>query len=119
MSDVRQGEIIGPTGTDPKDEAKVRKGFWPTVRRAARQIPFMHDVVAAYFCAIDTATPLRVRGTIFGALLYFVTPLDAVADFIPFIGFGDDAAILLATLKLVSDHITEAHYERARRALAD
>jgi uncharacterized membrane protein YkvA (DUF1232 family) len=118
MSEVRQGEILGPD-LDPRAEAKVRRGFWPTVRRAARQIPFMHDVVAAYFCAVDPNTPLKVRGTILGALVYFVSPVDAVLDFIPLVGFGDDAAILIATIKLVADHITDEHRAKAARALAD
>ena len=117
MSDVRQGEILGPETIDPKDEAKLSRGFWPAVRRAARQIPFMHDVVAAYFCATDPKTPLRVRAALFAPLLYFVAPLDAVPDLIPLIGFGDDAAILLGVIKLLSDHITPAHRARAEAAL--
>ncbi len=29
-----------------------------------------------------------------GAVLYFLNPIDAVADFLPFIGFSDDIAVL-------------------------
>lgn len=119
MSDVRHGEILAPKSVDPMDEARIRKRFWPTVRRAARQIPFMNDVAAAYYCATDAATPFRVRATLVGALVYFVTPFDAVLDFIPLIGFGDDASVLLAAITMVATHITPAHRDRARKALAD
>ena len=47
----------GKTG----DEADVREKFWTTARKAARHIPFMEDVVAAYYCALDKNTPLRAK----------------------------------------------------------
>jgi len=39
------------------------------------------------------------------ALLYFVTPLDAIADFIPFLGFADDLALITAVLASISGDI--------------
>ncbi|WP_205648824.1 DUF1232 domain-containing protein [Acuticoccus kandeliae] len=115
------GEVLGPEAetVDPDDEAKVRRKFWPTLKKAARHIPFTQDVVAAYYCAIDPAVPLRVRGTLLGALLYFVTPLDAVPDFILGLGFTDDATVLLGAITLVAAHITTEHRQRAEKALAD
>ena len=110
------GEILGP---DEKDEAKVRKNFWATVKRAARNIPFMEDVVAAYFCAMDPATPARVRGILIGALAYFVLPLDVVPDALLGIGFTDDAGVLTAAIAMVAAHITDAHRRAAKDALAD
>jgi uncharacterized membrane protein YkvA (DUF1232 family) len=53
------------------------------------------------------------------ALAYFVLPIDTVPDFLVGIGFGDDAAILLATITLVRAHITPIHIAAARRVLAD
>ncbi|MGO8147990.1 hypothetical protein AB9F42_34925, partial [Rhizobium leguminosarum] len=32
-------------------EKTVRQKFWPTFRRAVRQIPFSRDVVAGFYCA--------------------------------------------------------------------
>ena len=121
MSDVRHGEILGPDGEsiDAGAEAKIRRRFWPTLRKAARHVPFMNDVVAAYYCALDGAVPLRVRATLIGALLYFVTPFDAIPDFLLGIGFSDDVTVLLGAITLVASHITDEHRERARKALAD
>ncbi|MDT9546563.1 MAG: DUF1232 domain-containing protein [Chlorobium sp.] len=39
------------------------------------------------------------------ALLYFVAPLDAIADFIPFLGFADDLALITAVLASISGDI--------------
>ena len=53
------------------------------------------------------------------ALAYFVLPLDAVADFLPLLGFADDAAVLAAAISEVAGSINERHREKARAALAD
>ncbi|NTW82204.1 MAG: DUF1232 domain-containing protein [Chlorobiaceae bacterium] len=36
------------------------------------------------------------------ALVYFVSPVDAISDFLPVIGFTDDAAVLLAVLSSIN-----------------
>ena len=114
--DIKYGEILGPEDDDVR-ERKVRRGFWKTFRRAARHIPFSDELVAGYFAATDPQTPGRVRTLLFGALAYFVLPLDMIPDFLAGIGFSDDATVLLATLAMVRAHIKPEHREAARRAL--
>jgi uncharacterized membrane protein YkvA (DUF1232 family) len=120
MPDVLFGEILEPT---PDEEQKrsdsVRRKFWSTFRKAARYIPFSEDLVAAYFCALDPATPHRVRLVLLGALGYFIMPIDAIPDFIAGIGFSDDVTVLLAAIAMVRSHITADHRQAARRALQD
>lgn len=119
MEEVKIGEILSP-GSDDDDrhrEQRVRDRFWRTARRAARQVPFMEDVVAGYYCALDRDTPTRVRGTLLAALAYFILPLDMVPDFLVGFGFTDDVAVLMAALNAVRSHITPAHRLAAQRAL--
>ena len=121
MDDVKIGEILEPGDEDTRQrrERRVRDKFWTTARRAARQVPFMEDVVAAYYCAFDLNTPHRVRGILLAALGYFVLPLDGLPDFLAFVGFSDDIAVLAAVLAAIRAHITPAHYAAARAALAE
>lgn len=121
MDDVKIGEILEPGDEDTRQrrERRVRDKFWTTARRAARQVPFMEDVVAAYYCAFDLNTPHRVRGILLAALAYFVLPLDGLPDFLAFVGFSDDVAVLAAVLAAIRAHITPAHYAAARTALAE
>jgi uncharacterized membrane protein YkvA (DUF1232 family) len=109
-------DMVGP---EEEREGKVRAGFWKTLRRAARSVPFMEDVVAGYYCALDPKSPTRVRVTLLGALAYFVLPIDVVPDFLPLIGFSDDVGVLVTALGLVAGSITPDHREAARRALQD
>lgn len=100
-----------------RDEQGVLKDSWTLLRKVARRIPFAEDVAAAYFCARDPATPRRVRLTLLAALAYFVLPTDVVADFLPVLGFADDAAVLAAAIASVSSAITGEHRKYARDAL--
>ena len=99
MSDVKFGEILEPEDEEAH-ENRVRGGFWTTFRRAARRIPFSEDLVAAYYCALDPATPHRVRAVLLAALAYFVLPFDAVPDLLAVVGFSDDIAVLAAAMVL-------------------
>ena len=98
-------------------ESEVREKFWRTAKKAARQIPFMEEVVAAYYCALDPATPMRVRGMLLAAIAYFILPVDIIPDMIAGLGFADDAALLTAVIGLVASHITPTHRAAAARAL--
>ncbi|MHA1164290.1 MAG: YkvA family protein [Alphaproteobacteria bacterium] len=98
-------------------EQKVRAQFWDKLKRVAGKIPFVDDLVAAYYCSMDVQTPLKVRATLLGALAYFILPIDLVPDFIAGVGFGDDAAVLAAAISLVSAHIKPKHRADAARAL--
>ncbi|HYZ48711.1 MAG TPA: YkvA family protein, partial [Sphingomonas sp.] len=87
-------------------------------RRVASKLPFAEDLLAAYYCAFDRATPFHVKAALLGALAYFVLPFDAVADVLPMLGYTDDAAVLVTALRLVAGHIQPEHREAAREALA-
>jgi len=98
-------------------EQKVRGQFWDKLKRVAGKLPFVDDLVAAYYCSMDVQTPLKVRATLLGALAYFILPIDVVPDFIAGFGYGDDAAVLAAAITLVSAHITPKHRTAAAHAL--
>jgi uncharacterized membrane protein YkvA (DUF1232 family) len=98
-------------------ERKVRRDFWAKLKRFAGMVPFAEDLVAAYYCALDPATPLRVRGMLLAALAYFILPADIIPDMIAGLGFADDMALLTAVVGLVASHITPTHRAAAARAL--
>jgi uncharacterized membrane protein YkvA (DUF1232 family) len=101
---------------EPGDEA-LRRRFWRKLRGVIARIPFAEDLLAAYYCAFDRATPLHVKATLVGAIAYFILPTDAIPDVLPVIGFTDDAAVLAAALRLVASHVTAEHRTIARERL--
>lgn len=121
MDDVKIGEILlpGDEGTQERRAQQVKAKFWPTLKRAARHVPFSRDLVAAFYCAIDPNTPARAKGILLAALGYFVMPIDIVPDFMVMVGFTDDLAVLAAAIRMISSHIKDEHYDAADQALAD
>ena len=100
------------------DENAWQRDFWRKARRVAARIPFTEDLLAAYYCAFDRATPLQVKATLIAAIAYFVLPIDVIPDVMPALGFTDDAAVLAAAIKLVASHIAPTHRDAAREKLA-
>jgi uncharacterized membrane protein YkvA (DUF1232 family) len=100
-----------------RDRTRVDRDFWQKLKIVCRKIPFIDDLVAVYYCALDPATPLQVKAILFGALAYFIVPLDIVPDFVALLGFADDAAVLYAAIRSVLPHIKPEHRTRAKEAL--
>lgn len=121
LDDVTIGAVLAPVSAEEtrRREERVRSKFWRTVKRAVRQIPFMDEVVAAYYCALDTETPTRARGILLASLAYFVLPTDFIPDFLVAFGFTDDLAVLTAAITAIRPHIKDHHRDAAKRALED
>jgi len=101
-----------------RERAYVRRGFWTKAKRVAASLPFAEELLTAYYCAFDRATPRHVQAALIGALAYFVLPFDVIPDMLPVLGYTDDAAVLAAAIKLVSTHIRPEHRAAAQAALA-
>jgi uncharacterized membrane protein YkvA (DUF1232 family) len=99
------------------DIPAVLAGFWDKVRRNLHRVPFLADAIAAYYCAIDPATPLHVKATLVGALAYFVTPVDLIPDVIVGVGFSDDATVLAMAIAAIARHLRPEHRRKAWEAL--
>lgn len=120
MDKSKVDKVLAPLSPEDQRERAdyVRDGFWPKFKAFAAGLPFAEDVVAAYYCATDDATPFKVRGTLLAALAYFIMPLDFIPDILALVGLTDDIAVLTAAFAMVSQHITPEHREKARVALA-
>lgn len=108
----------GNAGPYARNASYVQRGFWAKLRRLTGRVPFVLDLAAAWYCAMDRHTPAHVKAILMGALAYFVVPVDIVPDVM--IGFGlvDDATVLATAVSSVAGHIGPHHFEKARHALA-
>jgi uncharacterized membrane protein YkvA (DUF1232 family) len=99
------------------NEVRVTRGFWPKIRRTASRIPFADQALSVWYAARDPETPTTAKGIMFGALAYFVLPVDAIPDVFAGIGFTDDAAVIAALLATLGSNIKRRHRDEAREAL--
>jgi uncharacterized membrane protein YkvA (DUF1232 family) len=105
-----------PTPTpDPFSE----NSFWDKLRQQA--LSAGRDVVeralCLYFAARQPQTPLWARSVIYGALAYFIAPLDAVPDLAPVLGYSDDLGVLVSALITVSLYINDEVRQSARKKM--
>lgn len=117
MTEFDAGRAVVPA-VMARNEETVRSGFWPKLKRVLAQVPFAEDAVAAWYCAFDPQTPLKVRGMLLAALAYFVLPFDLVPDMIAGLGFTDDLSVLLTAIGLVQAHLRPEHRRKAHETLA-
>jgi uncharacterized membrane protein YkvA (DUF1232 family) len=87
------------------------------MKKSLASVPFAEDVVAAYYCAFDPATPLKVKGILLGALAYFILPFDVIPDVLLGLGFTDDMAVLYAAISMIRSNMTQDHRDRAKDTL--
>lgn len=96
-----------------QNEELVKKNFWSKTRKFAGKIPFTKDAIAMYYCAIDAKTPLWAKGIAFGALAYFISPIDAIPDALIGLGLTDDAAIIAAGVRAIAGQVTDEHRQKS------
>ncbi len=95
----------------------VQRGFWPKLKRVAAHIPFAGEVAALWFAAMDKETPATGKAMMLAALAYFVMPVDALPDWLPGLGFTDDAAVIAAAIAMAGRMIRPVHRQAARDLL--
>ena len=95
------------------------ESFWVKLKRyaivAGREV--VERALTLYHVARDSDTPTWAKTVIYGALGYFIAPLDAVPDFTPIVGYSDDLLILSAAVATVALHITPEVRAQARHRL--
>ena len=71
------------------------------LRRIGRRgFSFKEEIILLYFGSRDTRTPLYARLPAIFSLIYLLSPIDLIPDFIPFAGYLDDLVIVPLLLHL-------------------
>ena len=70
-------------------------------------------VLILYYCWRDPETPPQVKVIIWGALGYFIAPLDAIPDLMAGVGYSDDLGALGAVVSMIAVHIKPEHRQQA------
>jgi uncharacterized membrane protein YkvA (DUF1232 family) len=117
MNVVLDGEILGP-GLEEERARRLKRDFWKSLKRVAREIPFIEEVVAAYYCAVDSQTPPRVRTILLTALASFLLPLGPATRVLAWVGLGERTSVVALAITTVYAHITPAHRAAAKSLLA-
>jgi len=110
--------------SDPKysfQDQYTEGGFWDKTVNFAKSAgkEVIEKALWLFYAAHDPLTPTWAKGVIYGALGYFISPIDAIPDITPIIGYTDDLGVLAAAVATVSMHITAEVKEKASQKLKD
>jgi uncharacterized membrane protein YkvA (DUF1232 family) len=89
------------------------KTKWSKLGKMKIKIKTLFQMLKDYKNKRYTETPWKSVAAIIFALLYVLNPLDLAPDFIPIIGYIDDATVLAFTLKLIEGDVEK--YELWRK----
>ena len=109
---------------DPRDyevqydtEEKVERGskyveerLWKKVEKEGSRIRFADDVRALFRYMKDKNVAWYRKSIVVGALIYFISPIDAIPDFVPLFGYLDDLGVITAVIAFMGKEIS-AYYD--------
>ncbi len=79
----------------------------PIVGNALADIPLMASLIRSYVQKEYTDIPIGSILAIVGALIYFVSPIDVIPDFVPGAGYVDDGVVVTVCLKMIDSDLHE------------
>ena len=83
----------------------VEERLWEKVERSGSKIRFAKDVKALYCYMMDKYVPWYRKTIVVAALIYFISPIDAIPDFAPIFGYLDDLGVIVAAIKYLGSEI--------------
>ena len=102
---MKQNEKMFNDMSNNASEADIQKIGDNLSKMNRGKVAEVWDKVMALWSFIkDPNAPWAGKAIAIGALLYLVSPIDAVPDFIPVVGLADDVGVIaLAVAKLAGD----------------
>lgn len=88
-----------------KGEQEVEERLWDKLERVGKKINFAKDIKALYRYMRDRYVPWYRKSIVIGALIYFISPIDAVPDLAPLVGYLDDLGVVTAILKFMGSEL--------------
>lgn len=95
--------------------------FWEKVKKFAVKAggKVIYLALKLYYAAQSEKTPVWAKAIVFGALGYFILPIDLIPDVVPVAGFTDDLGVLAAAVGIVAIYITNEIKAQAKLKMKD
>ena len=103
---------LGAEADEERYEAQahmVRDNFESKMEKVGTKLRFGQDLIALWRYFLDADVPWTRKAIVVAALAYFISPIDAMPDFAPLVGYLDDFGVIVAVVKYMSDEL-KAYY---------
>ena len=94
-------------------------GLWSKVKSVAKKagIKTIYMVLLLHYVLKSPNVSIEDKAKIYGALGYFILPIDLIPDYIPIVGYSDDVAALAYALHAVWKNVTPEIKQQAQQKL--
>ena len=93
----------------------VEENLWEKLERVGKKISFAKDIFALVKYMRDPLVSWHRKSIVVAALIYFISPIDAIPDIAPLVGYLDDLGVITAVLKFLG-HELIPYYDSSYRA---
>ncbi len=83
----------------------VEENLWTKLERVGKKISFAKDIVALFYYMRDPQVSWHRKAIVVAALIYFISPIDAIPDIAPLVGYLDDLGVITALLKFLGSEL--------------
>jgi len=96
-----------------------KEGFWEKVATYARiaGAEVIEKALYLWYVLLKPDVPTWAKTTIVAALGYFISPIDAIPDMVPMIGFMDDLSVLALAVSTVSAYVDDEVRRKTREKM--
>lgn len=78
---------------------------WRKIVRTGSRLPFVEDLIALYRFMGAREVPWTKKALAAAGLLYFLAPMDAVVDYLPIVGYLDDAGVIAMVIAYLQSEL--------------
>ncbi|MEP0201991.1 MAG: DUF1232 domain-containing protein [Halioglobus sp.] len=97
------------------EHAYTEANFWQKLKQFAKTAgrEVVEKALLLYYAGQEEEAPAWAKATIVASLGYFISPLDAIVDLTPAIGYADDLGVLALALAAVATYINDDVRDKA------
>ena len=94
--------------------------FWDKILKFAKKagIEVIYLALLLYYTLGSNTLSLKDKAIVYGALGYFILPIDLIPDYIPVIGLSDDFGALIYAYNIIKDNINDDIRGKAKKKLS-
>ena len=103
------GKIGNNKETEESVDKKIRyveENLWEKLERVGKKISFARDILALVNYMRDPLVSWHRKAIVVAGLIYFISPIDAIPDISPLVGYLDDLGVITALLKYLGHELT-------------